>query len=690
MNKLKQWIGQNRRWIYTVLIIVFAAASVFVLNQSIKANKPLKVVYSIKNHNVLGEDTIQYYQLTKDTVLSQEIPADNDFDGFSLSFHSENAELAGHTYLKMTRQDTGEVVYEDVIENQQLKLDQTVSFYMDLDKRGKEDVMYLLEITSDTEDEANAVSIYLQNYGYYIGFLRVNDTIYREGVVCFGAFQYTNKPASLYHKILLMAVAVFAVVCIVMVGMKLSLHKVIFVALLGFGMMYMIVIPPGKICDANTHYLTTYQLSNQILGVQSPDGGHVSMRAEDYKVFRKCFNVVDAYYNNLSADAYLDMADYFTVFAEHPEVVSTMMKPDDIVSIPYLPFALGLSAARILHLGAVPALYLSRVFALLLFAVMIAWAVKVAPVGKEIIGLVALLPMSMQQLVSFSYDGMCIAAALLFTAYWLSYLYADRSTLSRKAEIRDYVIMLVLGALIGASKNGLYLFIGLLLLSVTNGQLSRKRKVWIAAAIIGSALLFNVVKYLGVSAEATGTVAMAADASKYNNDGSYTLGYGAAHPISFLLMVIGALMENGDYYIGSILGTHMGENLPVVPLAVVLPFLFLLIGVSLKEENHMLSTDTIASSESIVLDRRSKGVAAVVLILVFLLTFFMMQVSTPIGWNIAGVSGRYFLPVLPLVFLLLRSRTLTIRRSVKPKLVLAFCYWEVIELLYIIWFGFSR
>ena len=70
-----------------------------------------------------------------------------------------------------------------------------------------------------------------------------------------------------------------------------------------------------------------------------------------------------------------------------------------------------------LHLGFAPALFLGRLANLLLFAALPALAVKVAPFGKRVFTVAALLPMTLHLAASFSRDapllGLCFALGLI-------------------------------------------------------------------------------------------------------------------------------------------------------------------------------------------------------------------------------------------------------------------------------------
>ncbi|MEI3525097.1 MAG: DUF2142 domain-containing protein [Eubacteriales bacterium] len=99
--------------------------------------------------------------------------------------------------------------------------------------------------------------------------------------------------------------------------------------------------------------------------------------------------------------------------------------------IVYLPAILGMTLARLLHLGTVPMLLLARWCSLLFFALMTYFGMKKLPFGKITLFLLAILPMNLQQCTSFSYDAVITGVIFLYICYCIALTYEERNRRSR-------------------------------------------------------------------------------------------------------------------------------------------------------------------------------------------------------------------------------------------------------------------
>lgn len=694
------FVKKNKRILYIIGLVVCAALFVVLGRNSIKKDRIPDKVYSIHAHNDRKTDDIYWQSLTSGGEIRQSIIPDSEIAGISFCFHKAGSgELKGQTFLTIIRNDSsgrvyedvyhGEKIYEDVYDNTKLPMDTLVDFglYDIVLEPGCE---YELVLTSDVENEQNAPQIYLQNAGAYRGNLSVNGTRVEDKSLCFGAFKVSGMPGKIFNIILAAAVAVLAVVLVLAFVMKQPVHRVFIAACVGFGSVYMLIVAPGKGCDSWHHFRAAYNYSNIML-LQGGGDGKLYMRADDLEFYKKNFAIIDGYYALMSADAYMDLRDTASLTVGNAEMVDSGMDVPELGSfIPYIPYSLGLWLGRLLYLGALPTVYLGRLFGLITFALMISLAVKIIPVGKEMLAFTALMPMTLQEYSAFSYDGMCIASAFLFTACWLAVMHGTvrdgGAALSGENDGNNkafskrviMIIWIVSAVLLGAGKQGTYVFFLLLLIAVNKARMSFKEKMLVGGSITASALIFNIVRFAIVAAEAFGLVILAAD-GKYMPGTDYTLSYAVEHPWQFFLMCVGSLIEKADYYIGSTIGTHLSANIQTVPLAVVIPFLVIILAVSLETQQNR------NSSARLVITAGEKLAMTVSFLITCFVMFFMMQVSTPVGWNIDGVTGRYFLPLLPLVFLCIHGNGMTIGEGAKNKAMALFYCWHIVEIFYAVW-----
>ena len=648
---MSDFIRRHKRILYILGLVFLSALFVVLGKKSIKTDKIENRVYSIHAHNDKETDNIYYQKLVKGDRVSQTFTPDTKVDGVSFEFHrGQGSELSGKTYMTITDKKSGAVVYEDAYDNNAFPMDTLVDFKL-YDTNLMVGNEYEIAFTSD-------------------GTFTVNGQENTSRALCLGVFRHSQLPGKIFDMMMLLVIAVVTVILMAMFVKNMPVHRVCILACIGLGIVYMLVVAPGKGCDSAYHYEVAYSYANNVLFKGNP-GGKLAMRADDYEFYKKNFRINDSYYGLMSADAYMDLNDTASVFVKDSSMVMTLIEPGNENFVPYIPYIAGIVIGRLLHLGALPTVYLARLFGIIIFALIIGLAVKIIPVGKEALMLLALMPMTLQEYSAFSYDGMCIAAAFLFVACWLAFMH-DR------ADRRTLITWIVAAVLLGACKKGTYIFFLLLLVPVTRAHMARKEKAAVGGSMIASAVVFNVISYAAVAAEAFGLRIMAADGS-YLPGSSYTLSYAVEHPFKFILMCIGSIIEKADYYFGSVIGTHLSANIQTVPIAVVVPFFVLIIIAAME------TFEDRTSGNRIIINASERLAMLVSFFMSSLVMFFMMQVSTPVGWNIDGVTGRYFLPVLPLVVLCLYNCGVTVTKSTKEKVVAAFVCWHIVEVFYAMW-----
>lgn len=665
-----KFINKHKRILYILGLVLFAALFVVLGKKSIKTKKIDNIVYSVHAHCDKKSDNIYYQRLLKGDVITQTFTPDTRVDGISFCFHREQgAALSGMTYMTITDKSTRNVIYEDSYNNDNLPMDTLVDFKL-YDTNLMVGHEYEIAFTSDVENESDAPMLYLQDAGRYKGTFTVNGQEDTSRALCLGVFRHSQLPSKIFDAVMMLVILVVMLILIAMFVKSMPVHRICMLSCIGLGIVYMLIVAPGKGCDSAYHYEVAYSYANNVLFKGNP-GGKLAMRADDYEFYKKNFRINDSYYGLMSADAYMDLNDTASLFVKDSSMVMTLIETGNENFVPYIPYIAGIAIGRLLHLGALPTVYLARLFGIIVFALIIGLAVKIIPAGKEALMLLALMPMTLQEYSAFSYDGMCIAAAFLFVACWLAFMH-DR------ADRRTLIMWIVAAVLLGACKKGTYIFFLLLLVPVTRAHMTRKEKAAVGGSMIASAVVFNIISYAVVAAEAFGLRIMAADGG-YLPGSSYTLSYAVEHPFKFILMCIGSIIEKADYYFGSIIGTHLSANIQTVPIAVVVPF-FVLIIIAAMETFEERTSDN-----RIIINTSERLAMLVSFFMSSLVMFFMMQVSTPVGWNIDGVTGRYFLPVLPLVVLCLYNCGVTVTKNTKEKVVAAFVCWHIVEVFYAVW-----
>ena len=113
----------------------------------------------------------------------------------------------------------------------------------------------------------------------------------------------------------------------------------------------------------------------------------------------------------------------------------TVRVPSRVASygpVGYLPQAVGVGLGRLVGAPPLTCFYLARLANLFAAIALLFFAIRLAPFGKQLVLLLALLPMTMYELASVSADALTISGAMFFTSLLL---WASALTILRRADV---------------------------------------------------------------------------------------------------------------------------------------------------------------------------------------------------------------------------------------------------------------
>lgn len=406
-----------------------------------------------------------------------------------------------------------------------------------------------------------------------------------------------------------------------------SVERIAAVSVLVLGLFYMVAITPLSPPDEGYHYQSSYKLSNYLIfRWDRPEMGNSAHF--DYSELAPHENASSAYLRIMTEG--LSSGD------QGEETLIPKPRSGLSYSIEYLPQAIGLALGRILNLNFLGIFYLGRLTNLAFFAVCAYFAVKRIPRFKVLMALAALLPMTLQQAASYSYDAFINGMAFLFIASLIR-----EYTAEGKMTGKDFLWLLIPGALLTPAKvvYSTMLFLTFLIPARRFGSGKRKwGMIAFAAAIcLGALVAFNFTSlYNRVMSAFPGHEIQSA----ITGEAYYSVNDILRDPLEILRIFWRTLRNDLLLWMWCIIGYALsGLSLPI-PMLYVYGFAGLLVlSVALRGQEEV----------KILPGQRAAFVgcfAAVVL-----LTMFAML----IGWTTAGdsvvqgVQGRYFLPVLPLL-----------------------------------------
>lgn len=341
----------------------------------------------------------------------------------------------------------------------------------------------------------------------------------------------------------------------------------------------------------------------------------------------------------------------------------------------YFPAVIGVVFSRLMHFGATPTIYIARLCNLFFYLWLTYFAIKKIPIGKQLMFMISILPMCSQQMMSLSYDAVLNASTFFCLAYGLFFVYN-----SGDVRFDEYIKYLFSAIILLSIKSAIYSFILLIpLLSKfknlnENIKIERKQKVILFLSISIFILFLNFVSF-GSSAtkETVETAGTTKNIISWSGTEGYTIGWLITHPIEAIMVFIRTINIKGEWYYYSCLGQDLSWFTVKLPLEIFNIWGILLLVSALKKEDNFL-------------DKRMRILfIAINLIIFFLVLLSMCIYWTPLTFNyIEGVQGRYFIPILFTILIVVNNRKIAIKESYYKYINIFSCLLTVITIINLI------
>ena len=407
------------------------------------------------------------------------------------------------------------------------------------------------------------------------------------------------------------------------------------------GIFYIIIFPPMSAPDEECHFAMAYSYSNVLLGgerskeaVGLRENGNGCMfyeipsRRADAEAIKNTFDF-EYVWQYPGYDIYEKVKDQIGIFAGAQEQFDDFFvgRFTNGTIVAYLPAVIGITLARLVGLGGMQLIFLGRLFNFLFYIGTIYLGIKVSPIGKKILMVCALLPMSLELGASYSYDAILISSVFFFIGYFL-YLLIKKEQI----EIRD--ILILIGALLFISSTKVvYSAVIVLLLFLPIKKF--KHKFIKLSSLFLCLILIIVMAIVGSFNSIAGYVDTGTSETAY-----YTLSYILTHIKEVIFLLVNTLIDQSEYYLGTTIGYLLGWLEFRISFVIIL-FICLICFLATLETRNV---------------PRINLKTALIFIFVFLCVGGMILATTvmwtPIGNRVVeGFQGRYVLEVLPLLLI---------------------------------------
>lgn len=636
----------NRKLLYPgiILILLLSAVCALVYKAQLRDGLRRPVEYTMMTEH---KDTFE-------VVLSEELPAFSEafsckvpeLRSFSVELWGRNIADDAELVMTLTDADTDKIYFEK---------ESSVRAVLDARTGGRTEFR-LEEPLQDSEGKNMILTWRLLNAGAAELHLTADrkdvivsafNGVEGDGTNVIYTLRYGNSNCLTVLYVLLCAgLLLFAALCYwMLIVRRMRVEKFFLPMALFLGLILQCVITVGGVPDEPGHLDTAYKYSNKILFVE--DTGNPGTI---YK--RRCdVEMSDMLANGLESNSYFQlMTDTFhraedTELMEVGYVDSTNLVP----GIVYIPSALGISLGRLLGLSAMFTLQMARVFNLICF-VLLAWAaVRMIPFGKNVLAMTALLPITLQQGASASYDAVVNGALMVFLALCF------RMGREKQKKKRELLLAAVLAVFAAVAKGGVYLPLLLLLVPVfVKGDIlkkqNRKKLFFYAGIILCAAVLLAVaaaVRFMPVFRT------FMESGGQGGADSMYTIPWLLKHPLQIVYLYWNTVMEQGAFLLQGLLGGVLSWLDFRMNWIFELIFLIcLLLLVNLEGDRYE------GGAKSRILTAAVCLVSAAFIMMSMLVGYTKMSSD-----YIQGLQGRYFLPLAPLLVFLTANRMVYVRRN---------------------------
>lgn len=638
-------VEKNKKLLlYLSMFMVILVASVVM----IKARVEDEIVpYATYMENKDEEQFVR--NLTSGMTIEQKFTSPRDFEVMTLSCSNHEKVLPGRMLFEVYDKN-GDLITSREMQN----TDIVYGIPVEIPFAGQRYQMYTVKITAmDTEEEAIGFFGYLPEKNKNTAILNGEKSEY---VLSIGTHNYTNLFRSLLWIVMVVMFAGLAFLLFSLWKKELPPEKVFLMLAIPMGVALLCFLSVNFINDGDAHFARAYHYANIVLGVSEKDTMEkIAMRKDD----------VDALYSSGFQDAQhaqnmQHIYENWQWFIADDEIVYGIewRSAGTTNVLGYLPSVIAIIVARIFHLGTYPMLYLAKIFPFVCYLVGCYYAVKITPVGKHLMVFLAALPMSIQQATGITYDNVTYMALFMMISCYLKIYFEGM-------KCKDAVLLTISCILLGCCKGGIYTPILALLLFFPKqklGGLKKKIKFILVAGILTASMTlvgygYTIVSYLTIDTkmkveesleseeqQSTETIkAQEKDTIVYEQ--RYGIGYILESPSGFIKLIINTLIERTGYYIEGIIGRMAAWAVEKIPIwsCALFGVIILLTKNGIGEEKYKIGI------------KMKLGMTTAV-ILVVLAFFVLFLVETPYYYPyIWGIQGRYFIPLLLLILLVIRN-----------------------------------
>ena len=438
-----------------------------------------------------------------------------------------------------------------------------------------------------------------------------------------------------------------------------SAHRFFLITALFFGLLIIVLTPPFQVPDEGHHLYRAYHIAEgNSFGEQTADARFGGNLPTSLIAFERSWRYLRYNYEaktnlkKLSPLALTSLQSQKKEFADFPNVAY-------YVPIPYLAQATFLKIGIWLETAPLLLLFGTRVFGFLFWVMLLFYAIKIIPFHKNTFTLLALLPSSL-----FINSGMTADSFTYGVCYFLFAILLRLIYTNTKANYKWWALLLICSLSVILSK---VVYLPLLLLSLLIPKKNFVKK-WSKPIFVTSLIIINLIAVFILYSNLKNEFI---SYENYNpnyrtdvqlNEGvnpNEQLAFILEHPTQFSKIALKSHLAYAPASVVHCIG-KFGWEKNYLPFSIIGLLLLTITLSSIFERNFSYK---ISKKQRLIFLFSTLSI-----VVLFTLVIYMQW--SPVGnAEILSLGGRYYLPILPLLFFSLKTTKMTINQQYLTALV---------------------
>ena len=404
-----------------------------------------------------------------------------------------------------------------------------------------------------------------------------------------------------------------------------------------YGIIGIFLFLPLQAPDELVHFLRAYSISKgQFVPkrVDSKDVGELPVSLEEFIKDSGFYEVTSHPDNKVNL---LNFRKINKIKVNKEKTQNFKLEGAAIINpISYIPQSIGIKIGESLNLPLYFVYYLGRIFNFFTWILLVYSAIKISPPKlKNMFFILSLIPINIQQAMSYSTDALINGFSFLFIAVVFRLYLDDKEKINIK-----YLVLLFLGVFFPTSIKVVY-FIFIIFILLLFRKFDKKRNCLITFLFIFFlTLVFNIFwSKLSPNNPARNI--------------SLQIEYLKGNPIEYLKTLYLTSKTLTQFYVESYIGV-LGWLDTRISFLLMYSYIILII-INIYSNNILPRNDF-----------KAKFTISIYLIL----SYIGILTALYIGWSevgleyVDGVQGRYFVPVIPLLYILLSKRRIFVKKDI--------------------------